>query len=498
MNRNTDRSPAAFTLLAALALCFAVVGPVTANASAVGSAPDAETRTGSTSAAALAAGTNGTATPTTGTATPPGTPTSTSTPTPAETPASDPTSSPTPGASPSGNETFVVAALEAPDALRAGDRLEVTATVRNRASANRTGTLRYSFGGSTVASRTVTLGPGESTAVAFEVPFAALETAAGSVGPGTYVHGVRNGSGGGVARRLRVTPDVDLTVEAFDAPVEVAHGEPYIVLATVGNPGDVSITRDVAYEFAGEAVASRAVTVAGGDTRRVAFEIRLSDAEAVVGTVRTETTYGHGVVAGSDREGGAVRVVRGSSANASSLAVESFEVTDDVRPGESYSVNLSVRNVDTTDFEGQLSYRVDGAVVATEWARVPVGERRTVEFRVGYDLVTDATGALSSPETVHGVFVGGDAVVTRPVTVYAPPETATPPPPTFAASGPTRTARTPSPAPDPTAGPSRSEGCERGFFAACGGAAMDETSLTLFGVLLSGFGIVYEMYRGRR
>jgi hypothetical protein len=396
---------------------------------------------------------------------------------------------------------FLVTDFASPDSLRIGDRLEVSATVTNSGSENATGTLRYSFGGSTVASETVTLGPGASTTVEFDVAFSDVEAAVGSVDPTTYVHGVRNESGAGAARRLRVTPDVDFAVEEFEAPVEISHGEPYIVLATVRNPGTVSVTRNVSYEFAGERVARRAVTVAAGEDRQVAFEVRLTDLESEVGPVRNETTYDHGVVTGDHRRDGAVRVVRGPSANASALAVESFAVTDDVRPGEPYSVNLSVRNVDAADFEGQLSYRVDGAVVATEWVRVPVGERRSVTFRVGYDDVEDAAVPLSSPETEHGVFAGEGAVATRPVSVHVPsePETTTRPAPTFTASP------TPedSPAPTPST-PSDGEDappdeeCERGFFTACGGTPMDETSLTLFGVVLSGFGIVYQMYQDRR
>ena len=504
MNWNTDRSPSGFTLVAALVLCAVVLGPPVAGAAAVerASAPTdpgdgrtAATVPGADATATPGTGTNATATPETEeseTATPGAEPNGTATPG---------TPSPSPRTPTAGNGTFVVSGLETPESLRVGDRLEVTATVTNRASRNGTGTLRYSFGGSTVASRTVTLGPGGSTTLRFDLSFSELEATLGPVRSGTYVHGVRNESGEGSARRLRVTPDVDLEVETFDAPLEVSHGEPYIVLATVRNPGNSSITRQVSYEFAGETVIDRAVTVAGDGDRQVAFEVGLSAVEAVVGPVDNETTYDHGAVTGGRRQGGAVRVVRGSSANASALAVESFEATDDVRPGGSYRVELSVRNVDTAGFEGQLSYRVDGAVVATEWTRVPIGEHRTVAFRVRYDDVVDATAPLSSQDTTQGVFVGEDAVVTRPVTVHAPVGTENPrPTPTFAAT--TMSEEPPAPTvTGPTTGtatPAGGDRCERGFLTPCGGTAMDETSLTLFGVFLSGLGIVYEMFGGRR
>ena len=518
MSWNIDRSPSAFTLVAALVLCSFAAGPATAGGTTVENGATfvdvPGTATLMEANGTTTGGTNGTATPTprTGsneTATPrPGTPTATPVRTSstgangtATTGTVTSTPSPTPAQGTIENGTLVVTGIEAPDSLRTGDRLVVNATVRNPASANATGTLRYSFDGTTVASRTVTLDPGESTVVGFDLPFSAVEAAAGSPEPGTYVHGVRNASGEGSARWLRVTPDVDLTVERLDAPVEVVRGEPYVVIATVANPGNTTVTRQVTYEFAGRTIVDRAVTVAGDADRQVAFEAALSTVEAIVGPVEAEATYDHGVTTGDSREGGAVRVVRGSSANASTLAVESFEAVDDVRSGESYRVDLSVRNVDTAGFEGQLSYRVDGAVVATEWTRVPIGEQRTVSFRVGYDDVVDATYPLSAQETEQGVFAGGEPLVTRPVSVHAPVGTATPrPTPTFGATRIPRDAATPAPAttPTPTRTPVDETGCERGFVTACGGTAMDESSLTLLGLFLSGFGIVYEMFRGRR
>lgn len=500
MNWNPEWSSAVAVALL-VAACLVTAGPVAADETATrsdstpnGTADDetpvqtaSETnRTVTEARTATETATTATATETTPTATERQTPTATSSPTETRTRTDD--------------TRFAVSELAASDSLRAGDGLAVTATVTNRGAANGTETLRYSFGGETVATRSVTLEPGESTAVTFEVAFDDVEAALGSVEPGTFVHGVRNESGAGAAARVRVTPDVDLTVESVDAPTEVSHGDAYVVLATVGNPSETAVTRRVAYEFAGRTVAERAVTVAGDDDRQVAFEIRLADVERVAGPVRNETTYDHGIAAGDDRDVGAVRVVRSPSADASSLAVESFETVHDVRPGDAYTVELAVRNVDTADFEGQLSYRVDGNVVATEWARVPIGERRTVAFEVEYDAVADAAVPLSSAETEQGVFVGREAVATRPVAVSVPatPEATPRPEPTFTA------AETPSPAPT-TAGSDAADAtndgpddCRRGFFTPCGGAAMGETSLTMVGILLSGFGIVYQMYQGRR
>ncbi|MDS0300669.1 hypothetical protein NDI76_18115 [Halogeometricum sp. S1BR25-6] len=482
MNSNPHWSSTVLAFAFVFVLCSVSVGTAAAGGAAgdVGPTPTATDAATETPQANRTTETNSTPTSTP----PPGTVTATET----------TTESPPPADA----TVFVVSDLDAPESLRAGDDVAVNATVTNRASANGTETLRYSLGGTTIASRTMTLAAGESATVEFAVPFSDVESALGSTVSGTYVHGVRNESGAGAAARLRVTPDVDLSVERFDAPTEISHNESYIVLATVRNPGDVTITRNVDYAFAGEPVVERAVTVAAGDDRQVAFEMTLADAASVVGPVENETTYDHGVRTGDSRAGGAVRVVRGPSADASALAVESFEAPDDVRPGDDYRVNLTVRNVDTADFEGQLGYRVDGAVVATDWTHVPIGERRTVSFRVTYDDVADAAVPLSSPNVEHGVYVGSDAVETRPVTVHVPPEpeTATPEPPTFTADEPLG-APTATPADAPDDADADTE-CQRGFFTACGGTALSETSLTLVGIFLSGLGIVFQLSQGRR
>jgi hypothetical protein len=404
-----------------------------------------------------------------------------------------------------GESAFVVSNLSAPSRVRVGDNVTVTAAVTNRGTARGTETLHYSFDGETVATRTATLDAGATTLLTVTVTADEISAVHDSVEAGTHVHGVRNESGAGVATRLRVTPDVDFTVERIDAPTEVSHGEPYLVLATVENPGDVAITRQVAYAFAGEHVAEKAVTVSGNATRQVAFQIRLASVEAAVGPVDNETTYDHAVVTGGDRSGGAVRVVERPRADASSLAVESFDAADDVRPGDSHTVNLTVRNVDTAHFEGQVAYWVDGSVVETEWVRVPIGEQRTVRFRVPYDDVERAAVPLSAQRTTHSVRVGDAALVTRPVTVHAATRTPTTPPPTFAvtstAPAPSQSPSPTAPTPTPTATSDGNEGdatCQRGFFSECGGSPFGEVSLTLLGVFLSGFGIVYEMYRGRR
>jgi hypothetical protein len=194
-----------------------------------------------------------------------------------------------------------------------------------------------------------------------------------------------------------------------------------------------------------------------------------------------------------------VGVSRGARADASALAVEGFDAPDDLRPGGVASVNVTVRNVGRVPFEGQLVYRLDAAAVATDWTRVPVGESRTVTFRADYADVDRAAVPLSSRDTVHGVWVGNESLRTRPITVHAPVRTPTATPTATATFAPSATpVPTPTATPSPTAAPSEpgTSTCRRGFVTRCGGAPVDQTTLTVIGTVASTLGIIYELFTG--
>jgi hypothetical protein len=194
-------------------------------------------------------------------------------------------------------------------------------------------------------------------------------------------------------------------------------------------------------------------------------------------------------------------VIRGSNADPSALAVERFRAPDDVRPGGTVRVNVTLRNVGSVPFEGQVAYRLDGVVVATDWIRVPVGERRAVRFRVSYAVVDRAAVPLSSRDTTHGVWIGNESLRERPVTVRAPTTTPTATTPTPTATfAPTATpTATPTVAPTGTAvnESAAAEPCRRGFFTPCGGSPLDQAMLTLIGTVASMLGIIYELLQGR-
>jgi hypothetical protein len=401
-------------------------------------------------------------------------------------------------ASRNGSSALVVTDLETPERVRRGETFEVTATVTNRGEGAGTDRLDYVFGGEAVSSRNVSLAAGASRNVSFERSTGDLGSDNESVAVGTYVHGVRNESGAGVARRIRVSPDVDVRVEEFDAPVEVSRGGPFVVLATLSNPADISVTRRVAYRFDGETVAAKTLTVAGGEREQVAFAVDTAAIETAGVAIRNGTTYDHAVVAdGGGRDGDAARIVAGPSADASALAVEEFRAGDELREGGRVSANVTVRNVDTVPFEGQLAYRVDDSVVTTDRVEVPVGERRTVSFVVDYEAVERAAVPVSSRDTDHGVWVGNESLGRRSLTVEAATSatTTTESTPTFTTTA-TETTAAVTTSERTTVGETTPTTCERGFFARCGGTVFGQTTLTLIGIFTSAFGIVYEMLKG--
>lgn len=276
------------------------------------------------------------------------------------------------------------------------------ATVSNRGNATATESVEYVFGESTAVTRNVTVDAGETRTLTFDVPFASLGSANESVAVGTYVHGVRNETGAGIARYLRVTPDVDLAVESFDASAEVSRNRSFVVLATLSNPSNTTITRRVTYRFDGANVTTKTVTVAGDAAERVAYAVTVSDVEAAGVTLREGTTYDHAVVAdGGRRDGDAVRFVRGPTGDASALVTAAFDAPGDVRRGETYTANVTVRNVDTSTFDGRLTQhrrsrrrhgtRVDSAGRARD-------ARLSGELRPGGASGLPAVGAPDPPE----------------------------------------------------------------------------------------------------
>jgi hypothetical protein len=383
---------------------------------------------------------------------------------------------------------LAVTNLSAPQRIRPGEAYTVTARVENPAGETRAERIEYVFAGSTVAGRMVVLEGGESRELRFEPTADERLTGSGTPGTGTYVHGVRNESGDGAPRYLRMTPDVDLTVDGFRAPSTAPGDRQFVVLATLSNPAETTVTRGVAYRFAGTVVSKKTVTVGGGERRQVAFAVTTDQLGTSVATVRLGRTYSHSIVTdGGASAGDAVRLRRGGGTTAESLAPGESSFPTDLRDGERYSVAVTARNVGTAAFGGQFVYRIDGHIVETQTVEIPAGQQRTVTFDVAYSDIERAAFPFSTRDVRQSVTVGNVTLAGGEGTVHDIDED------------------TPTPTPRGTAtfadtpvenGTTSGGNCTRGFFARCGGTTLDQMTLTLIGTISSVLAILYEMFTG--
>ncbi|WP_424004747.1 PH domain-containing protein [Haloarcula salina] len=285
-----------------------------------------------------------------------------------------------------------------------------------------------------------------------------------------------------------MTPDIDLSIGEFQAPATAPNDRQFVVLATVSNPTETTVTREVTYRFARTAVAEKTVTVGGGERTQVAFAVTADQIEATATAVQRGRTYDHSIVtSGGASVGDAVQLRSGSSASADSLAAQESTFPTDFREGERYTVTVPVRNVDTAAFDGQFVYRIGGTTVETRSIEIPAGQRRTVEFEVGYGDVERAAFPLTSQIVTQSIAVGNTSLASGDVTVHgSATETATETPhatPAFV-DGSDETTTT------------VEEACERGFFARCGQTTFDQMTLTIIGTASSVLAILYELFTG--
>jgi hypothetical protein len=185
------------------------------------------------------------------------------------------------GASVSSTGTsFVVTGLSAPGNVSQGDPVTVDATVTNDGSAAGSETVSFRLDGETLATQQVALGADETTQVSFTVQTTGLDI-------GTYTHGVFTDGGNATA---------ELTVRgaAFDvvnllAPSRVTEGGTVTVESTIANLGNANGSTTATFSFDGEQVDSTPVSLQGGDTTVVSFQLSTDGV--------TPGTYEHSVTA---------------------------------------------------------------------------------------------------------------------------------------------------------------------------------------------------------
>ncbi|MFC6836475.1 PKD domain-containing protein [Halomarina ordinaria] len=342
--------------------------------------------------------------------------------------------------------TFAVSNLDAPASAEQGESITVSADVTNDGEQAGTKTVEFQLDGTSVASQQVTLAPGETETVSFDV------TVPADLAPGTYTHGVFTADDGATAQLdVEAAPDApDLTSAVSLSPAEqtvgVGGSVTYDVVVENADGGvgavdlvvsvdDASVATIDAIEPAVSTVDDEATVAEDGSSASLsAFGMDTADEGAVtVATVTVDaaavdtTQLSLDVTALGTEDGEDVTVTDTAGAT---LVVEpaSFLVSDldapaDVVRGETVSVSASVTNDGSIETSKTVEFRFDlngdgtlaaNEAVASKTVTLAPGETETVPF------VATVPADLALGTYAHGVFTvdddaTGEIAVTLPV-----------------------------------------------------------------------------------
>jgi hypothetical protein len=320
--------------------------------------------------------------------------------------------------------TFELSPLDAPAEAVVGENVTVNTTVTNVGDVAGTADVTHLFDGTVSGTRSVTLPGGASTAVRFEV-------ATDDIDPGSYEHEVRVGETSSVAnvtirqpatfevtdlrvdpRGYRKVPTDYRFVDGYRrAPSEfltvavVPLGGTYRVNATVTNVGDLRGTTEIEYVLDGTATRNRSVTLTGGASTVVRFEITADEAPG---------RYDHGV--------------RGAGSNLTA------KIRLNVPPTAAFSASTTEPNVsDPVTFDASGSEDSDGGVVTHEWDLDGDGEyddATGVETEAVFTSAGEVTVGLRIIDDIGGTNTTETTVTIRGTPTPAPTETVEPGEPT--------------------------------------------------------------------
>jgi subtilisin family serine protease len=284
---------------------------------------------------------------------------------------------------------FEVLGLEAPASVVRGEEIEVAATVTNAGGVRGVTNASFVLDGDTVLARNLTLDAGVSTDVQFNL-------STDDLAPGTYRHGIRVGTGSQFAD-ITIQRPATFEVSGLDAPAEAVAGENVTMNATVTNVGDIGGTADVEFFFAGTVLLNRELTLDGGESTDVTFEVS-TDGVPLGAT-------DHGVRTTGSVRNGTITINAPPVANITTLPVK--PAVDD-----------------TVTLDAAGSADVDGTIETYEW---------DLDGDGAYDDATgvEATVAFASPgESTVGLRVTDDDGLTNETTVSVTVMTRTTPGPT--------------------------------------------------------------------
>lgn len=157
--------------------------------------------------------------------------------------------------------TFTVSDLSVdPAVIHAGDQIAVSVRVTNAGAVIGSGSVTLTVNGEITASRTLTLGAGETQTVSFLLVKDI---------PGTYVVAVN-----GLTRTIVVLSPAEFVVESLTIdPPEAAPGQAVIITIHVRNVGDVGGTYEASLLVDGDVIHTIEVWIEGGRSRTLTFVI---------------------------------------------------------------------------------------------------------------------------------------------------------------------------------------------------------------------------------
>ncbi|MFC7769243.1 CARDB domain-containing protein [Salinirubellus sp. GCM10025899] len=321
---------------------------------------------------------------------------------------------------------FQVSNLNAPGSAEQGAQITVSTTVTNAGEESGTGTVEFQLDGQSLGQESVTLAPGESQPVSFDV------TVPGDLAPGTYTHGVYTDDDSATASiEIEETeqpeaPTTGVRLSPSEATVGVGDSVTYDVVVDGAAGGVGSI--DLAVSTDDASIAEISDISAIGDTEFVETTVLSDGTSATIDAIGLDTAQSGPVtvatvtVTGVSADGTSAAST-GLSVDVSSLGTEDgvdYEVTGTsdatvtVQPAEFLVSNL--------DAPGSVVRGEPVTVTADVTNDGSIATTKTVQFR--FDLNGD--GTLSEDETVDTVQLELDPGETEEVSLTAVVPEATP------------------------------------------------------------------------
>ncbi len=314
---------------------------------------------------------------------------------------------------------FRVANLDPVEAtVTQGDRIDVSATVRNAGDITDTQTIEFRIDGDVIDQQTLELGCRQARTVTFtDIDTADLE-------PGEYTHGIfsEDDSATGTLTITEVPPAEFLVSDLDPAEATVTQGDVIDVSATIENVGEQEGTQTLELRIGEELDPDDFVTVHtetdDTDTEDeepeylVVLEQELTlgpseEEEIVFEGVDTEELepdeYEHGIFSQDDSETGTLTV------EAEEVAAAEFSVFDldpvdvTVTQGDIIDVQATIENTGGEEGTQTVEFRVDGDPLAEQELTLGADESELVIF-------TDIdTAPLEPGDYEHGIFTEDDS-----------------------------------------------------------------------------------------